>query len=78
MGGTVRKVTGEKGRRKEAARAEAEARAQIDDMNKKARRREVSMAQAGSAALRSRRRGFRSLLGRAEEGQTGLSDKLGG
>lgn len=36
------------------------------------------MAGQQAAAMRARRRGFRSLLGRSDEGQTGLTDKLGG
>lgn len=39
---------------------------------------EAAMAGQQAAAMRSRRRGFRSLLGRSDEGQTGLTDKLGG
>lgn len=85
MGGTARKVTGEKKRRKEAAQEKAKADAQIAESNEKidklsaqTRRKEVAMAERGSAALRSRRRGYRSLLSPGREDQQGLGNKLGG
>jgi septal ring factor EnvC (AmiA/AmiB activator) len=85
MGGTVRKVTGEKKARKQAAQAEAKAKAQIAESNEKidklsaqTRRKEVALAERGSAALRSRRRGYRSLLSADREDAMGIGNKLGG
>lgn len=63
---------------KSARTAQARAEADLKKQEERLRKSRVSAAEAAAGRLGARRRGYRSLLGRAEEGQTGLGDKLGG